>query len=358
MSNLRQFLPDLGFDGGFGAFREQTDIYPVLGVAIIDVEPERLRKLALKEEDELGGVSVGREHIIYPPLPIPDGRFSRSEETLDLLGVTDKHFGNVKVMILDTGLETDHPDFVSKNPTALPFEKGQKETRDFTGHGTHCAGLIAGPLKPSDQGPRYGVAPGAELVAGRVMSSDTGSADDNSLCAALTWAMQNGAVIVNMSFGGTVDFDDCYPQNSENMFARAFQAGILLVAAAGDDPEDAQYPVKYPANCPSVMAVGAVDGQLSPAAFSCAGINKDQLVDVVAPGVMIRSSFVGKTYKELSGTSMSAALVSGIAALWADTDSALRGDALWKAVVGSTRKLRLGKPVEVGAGLVQAPHLA
>jgi subtilisin len=357
LNNLRQFLPDLRFERGFRDFAEDAVVFPRLGVAILDVEAKRLRTLVKREAVELAGVSVSREHLMYTPTP-PEKIGFRIDDPLQMMGLTERHVGNaaVKVLVLDTGLETDHPDLTLQNPTTYPFVNGDADTTDRTGHGTHVTGLIGAAANPRE-GSRYSVAPGVSLIAGRVTERDTRSVDDETLARALTFAMEKGVTVVNMSFGTNVEFDEIYPEACENMFARALKADVFLVASAGNDPDDTVHPVEYPANCPSVMAVGAIDASLRPASFSSGGVNKDQNVDVVAPGVLIRSSFIGKKYKELSGTSMSAAYVSGVAALWADTASEPRGVALRDAVIGSVRKLRFGSPVEIGAGLVQAPPL-
>lgn len=357
LNNLRQFLPDLRFEKSFRNFADETVVFPRLGVAILNVEPDRFRMLVKRESVELGGVSVSPEHLMYTPAPV-DNVYFETDDPLQLIGVTEGHIGNsaVKVLVLDTGLETNHPDLEAQEAKAEPFVKNDPDTSDRTGHGTHVTGLIGATAAPRET-PRYSVAPGVSLVTGRVTEKETRSIDDETLGRALTWAMENSITVVNMSFGTNVDFDEMYPSACENMFARALKAGILLVASAGNDPDDTLHPVEYPANCPSVMAVGAVDASLRPASFSCGGVNNEQNVDVAAPGVLIRSSFIGKTYKKLSGTSMSAAYVSGVAALWADTSSKPRGTDLRDAIIGSVRKLRFGSPVEIGAGLVQAPRL-
>jgi len=355
LNNLRQFLPEIRFERSFRNLAEETVVFPLLGIAILNIEVGRLRKLVKTEGVELGGVSVSREHLMYTPTP-PEKVGFRIDDPLQLMGVTERHLGtsDVKVLVLDTGLEMDHPDLAPQNPTAFPFVQGDADTTDRTGHGTHVTGLIGAAANPLEA-PRYSVAPGVSLIAGRVTERDTRSVDDETLARALTFAIENGVTVVNMSFGTNVDFDEMYPEACENMFARALKADVCLVASAGNDPDDTLHPVEYPANCPSVMAVGSIDASLKPASFSCGGVNKDQNVDVVAPGVLIRSSFIGQTYRELSGTSMSAAYVSGVAALWADIPSKPRGAALRDAVIGSVRRLRFGSPVEVGAGLVQAP---
>ena len=134
--------------------------------------------------------------------------------------------------------------------------------------------------------------------------------------------------------------------------------GTLIVAAAGNDSSrpGLTNPVSHPANCPSIMAVAALDPALAIASFSNRGINPDGgQVDIAAPGVNVFSSWpMPARYRRLQGTSMATPHVAGIAALYAEADPAARGAALWQALAGAARRLSL-PGTDVGAGLVQAP---
>jgi subtilisin family serine protease len=114
--------------------------------------------------------------------------------------------------------------------------------------------------------------------------------------------------------------------------------------------------VSHPANCPSIFAVGAVDASLQVAPFSCGGlVEEGGQIDLVAPGVGIRSSWPGEEqYHSISGTSMATPFVAGIAALYAQAESQARGRALLNLVVQNARRLSQSSR-DVGAGLVQAP---
>jgi subtilisin family serine protease len=132
----------------------------------------------------------------------------------------------------------------------------------------------------------------------------------------------------------------------------ALNAGALIVAAAGND---GARPVGSPANCPSILAVAAVDSNLQRASFSCIGLNPNGgEVDIAAPGVAVYSSTRLPTrYASWNGTSMATPHVAGCAALWAQT-SGLRAKPLWNKLVATARAI--GLPAQpVGVGLVQAP---
>jgi subtilisin len=116
-------------------------------------------------------------------------------------------------------------------------------------------------------------------------------------------------------------------------------------------------PVGRPANCPSIMAVAAVDNRLGVAPFSCGGINPEGGgVDIAGPGVNVYSSWPMPTrYRSISGTSMATPHVSGIAALWLEArGSNTTAQGVWQLLVSNARRLPLPAR-DVGTGLVQAP---
>lgn len=138
---------------------------------------------------------------------------------------------------------------------------------------------------------------------------------------------------------------------------RALDRGTLIVAAAGNDsgrPASVQ-PVSHPANCPSIMAVAAVDAGSGVAAFSNGGINPDGVVDLAGPGVDVLSSWARPTlYRRINGTSMATPHVAGIAALLAEANPGVRGRDLGEPLIQTCRGM--GLPAQdAGAGLVQAP---
>ncbi len=115
-------------------------------------------------------------------------------------------------------------------------------------------------------------------------------------------------------------------------------------------------PVSYPANCPSILAVAAIDQDMQIGPFSSGGLVEDGgQVDVAAPGVAVRSSWPApQMYNMISGTSMATPFVSGIAALHAQADPGARGRVLLNLILQNTRRLALPSR-DVGAGLIQAP---
>jgi subtilisin family serine protease len=262
----------------------------------------------------------------------------------------------IRVAVLDTGCDLKHPDFAGRAITDRSFIPGEA-VQDANGHGTHCIGTSMGP-KTAPTGPRYGVAYDAEIYAGKVLS-DAGSGSDSQILGGIEWAIRNKCAVVSMSLGARTSPGQGFSRVFEAVAARAQDAGTLIIAAAGNDSNrpTSAVPVSHPANCPSIMAVAALDSSLKVARFSNRGINPSGgQIDIAAPGVDVYSSFPMATrYRRLSGTSMATPHVAGVAALLAQANPGARGAALWQLVTTRARRLALLSSADVGAGLVQAP---
>ena len=107
----------------------------------------------------------------------------------------------IKVAILDTGFDFTHPDFVGRPITHRSFITGET-TQDGHGHGTHCTGTSCGPLSPAPAIERYGIAYGAQIYIGKVLSN-AGSGADGGILAGINWAIANGCSIISMSLGAS-----------------------------------------------------------------------------------------------------------------------------------------------------------
>lgn len=262
----------------------------------------------------------------------------------------------IRIAILDTGFDLEHPDFQGRNVTARSFVEGES-AHDESGHGTHCAGIAAGPAAP-EGGPRYGVAADADLFIGKVLSN-RGHGTDGSVLEGIDWAVQNRCEVVSMSLGSPVQPGETYSTVFETVAQRALQAGTLIVAAAGNESRRPAHiaPVGHPANCPSILGVAAVDRALQVAPFSCGGLEPaGGEVDLAAPGVDIESAWpIPQRRHTISGTSMATPFVAGIAALHAEADARLRAAALGERLKRTARALD-APARDVGAGLVQAPQ--
>ena len=263
----------------------------------------------------------------------------------------------IKVAVLDTGFDLKHPDFAGRKIVAESFVDGEA-VDDLQGHGTHCAGTVAGPASSSVGAQRrYGVAPDASLYIGKVLSN-SGTGKEGDILAGMEWAIDEGCEIISMSLGRPTWIGERPDPVYEAIGEAALDAGSLIIAAAGNESyRDFNYiaPVGSPANAKSIMAVGAVDSRLNVATFSCGGLNPGGgEVDVSAPGVAVYSSFPRpRQVRVLNGTSMACPHVAGLAALWAQCDKSLRAQKLWDAVARSA--VEIGRRRDYGRGLAKAP---
>jgi subtilisin family serine protease len=265
----------------------------------------------------------------------------------------------IKVAVLDTGFDLQHPDFRGRAITSQSFVSGVS-VQDIHGHGTHCIGTALGPQLPSTGVRRYGVAFGAQIFVGKVFNNrqPRPSAATGNVIAGIEWAMTNGCRVVSMSLGVAINQKI---QQYETPIRRALEAGTLVVAAAGNNAERPQNPgfVEPPANADAAMAVAAIDNRLRIAEFSArssAQTGVGGLVNIAAPGVDVFSSLPVSRggHGLLNGTSMATPHVAGIAALWAQATGE-SGIALWNRLVQTVRPLSLAS-ADVGSGLVQAPQ--
>jgi subtilisin len=208
----------------------------------------------------------------------------------------------IKVFILDTGIDSDHPDLVANLKAGKSFVPSESSTEDFNGHGTHCAGTVAAAF--NGQGV-VGVAPYAYLHPVKVLSA-TGEGQWSWLIAAIDWVTEKkGPRILSMSLGG-----GGAPAALEQMADSAYDDGCLLVAAAGNSGPGNDT-VGQPASYDSVVAVSAIDSSDQIASFSSRGPE----VELAAPGVNVLSTTQGGGYGNKSGTSMACPHVAGAAAM-------------------------------------------
>jgi subtilisin len=262
----------------------------------------------------------------------------------------------VNLAVLDTGFYLAHPDFDGRKIISKSFIDNQSEN-DLNGHGTHCAGIAAGNLQLKTK-KRYGVAPDAHLFIGKVLSN-TGVGSDSSILAGMEWAILNNCKVISMSLGSLVSAGETYSTIYNNLAQKALKRGSLIIAAAGNESNreaGSIIPVGHPANCPSIMAVGALDTELKVANFSCGGFEDDGgQVDIAAPGFDIFSTWKHpKNHKFLNGTSMATPFVAGIAALLWEANPQASAAEIWMQLIQTAKRLNLNAS-DIGAGLVQAP---
>ncbi|MAZ49521.1 MAG: subtilase [Halobacteriovoraceae bacterium] len=234
----------------------------------------------------------------------------------------------IKIAVIDTGVDYNHEDLKNNimiNEAELngaegvdddgngyiddvygyDFANDDADPMDGHGHGTHCAGVIGA---EHNQIGIAGVMANVQILPVQFLSASGGGTLEGAL-KAIDYATSRGVNIMSNSWGGG--------GRSEALFEavqRAEQAGIVFVAAAGNESNDNDAKPVYPANykADNVISVGAMDGKGKKASFSNWG---EKTVHVFAPGVNIYSTVQGDRYKKMSGTSMACPHVSGIVGL-------------------------------------------
>jgi subtilisin family serine protease len=207
---------------------------------------------------------------------------------------------SIKVAVLDTGVDFNHPDLKDNIKAYVDFTGSPFGAQDKQGHGTHCAGIIA--AENNGVG-IIGVAPSVELYCAKVLG-DNGSGGFDSIIKGLDWAIAQGVDVISMSLGCGME----PPLEMHQAIQRASQAGIIMVAATGNENSR----VGWPAMFDEVIAVSAMSPDHQRANFSNYGIKNE----IMAPGVNILSTFKDGGYARLSGTSMATPMIAGSLALY------------------------------------------
>ncbi|MER5756558.1 S8 family serine peptidase [Streptomyces sp. NPDC002088] len=269
-------------------------------------------------------------------------------------GLTGK---GVTVAVLDTGVDLSHPDLADRVTATKSFIEGQ-EVADRHGHGTHVTSTVGGSGSASD-GKEKGVAPGANLVVGKVLS-DAGTGSESQIIAGMEWAARDEhAKVVSMSLGSDEASDGTDPM-AQAVNTLSQETGALFVIAAGNTGTPSS--IGSPGAADAALTVGAVDSADEAAYFTSAGPRYGDNAlkpDISAPGVSIlaaRSQLVSGSgyYTSMSGTSMATPHVAGVAALLAEEHPDWTGAQLKDALMSSSKQLD-ASVYELGTGRVSVP---
>jgi thermitase len=282
---------------------------------------------ALPQVEQVRALEVGQA-----PLPRPQREFSGMQSVgavgpgalihLPLARLSSRGDPAVKIAVLDTGVDLDHPELQGRIADRVDFVNiegldtagfvgdftGYDEVPDDeVGHGSHVAGIIAGRGLQMDEG----VAPECRLMAVRVLATMkdgdryVGAGVVGNINAGIKWAVDHGADVINMSLGirhtgGGLPHED--------VIRYALAHGVTVVAASGNDGTAERY---YPGALAGVLAVGAADDHGEVTGFTSFGAP----IAVTAPGLRVYSSFAHHGYAHASGTSQAAPFVAGLVGL-------------------------------------------
>ncbi|WP_422123922.1 S8 family peptidase [Planococcus sp. X10-3] len=318
-----------------GTGADVIEYYANVSAAYIKGNEETLAKLATQNGVEM----VEKDQFIAGKAQLPSWGLPHINADVSWeSGYTGK---GVKIGVIDSGI-SPHPDL--KIAGGVSIVEDNPSYYDVNGHGTHVAGII-GALDNSIG--VVGVAPEAELYAIRVFGHDN-SGYLSDVIGGIDWAITNEMDIINMSLGAAEG-----SELFQEVIRKAAANNILIIAAAGNagQANPAGDSVEYPARYEEVIAVSAVDNLSARAYFSSAG----PAVDLAAPGVAIRSTFLNDTYFDMTGTSMATPFVAGQAALVKEAYPGLTNEQV-KSLLGKNA-IDLGVPGTdpvYGAGLIQA----
>lgn len=231
------------------------------------------------------------------------------------------------IAVLDSGVDLDHPDLASKLLTSSDwdFVNDDMAADDDNGHGTHVAGIAAAATH-NDIG-IAGLGWDARILPLKVLDQE-GNGSELALAAAIQYAVEHGADVINMSLGG--DIPCRWPVDKQ--VDAAYAAGVVLVAAAGNDLGQTEI---FPANCEHVLGVAATDAGDRQASYSNYGTH----VSVAAPGSGIYSTRSGGSYYYGTGTSMATPHVAGLAALLLARYPAYTPDQIASAILDNAEDL-------------------
>ncbi|MFK4835513.1 S8 family serine peptidase [Microbacterium sp. ZW T2_14] len=268
------------------------------------------------------------------------------------------------VAVLDTGIDTTHPDLDDGVVIAEKDFTGSGSTKDQKGHGTHVASIVAGTGEASG-GANRGVAYGAKLLNGRVLNAE-GYGQESWIIDAMEWAAEEGADVINMSLGVQGDYTDGTDPGALAVDWISSRYDTLVVVAAGNDGNFGSTTVTTPGTAQSALTVGAVDEWNQLASFSSTGPrfgNAGVKPDVTAPGAWILAARAAGTRPDVpaddkyvydGGTSMAAPAVAGAAAILKAARPELDGEAL-KALLMGTAQPTVGNVWKEGAGKILIP---
>ncbi len=266
--------------------REVKRFHSVEGMAVelTDEEAARLRK-----SPRVRYLEPDRELQLLTSGPVATDARNRAGQTvpygigmLNARAVWPLGRGNaIKVGVIDTGIDITHPDLAAVYKGGHDFANRDDIPEDQQGHGTHVAGTIA--AIDNDFGV-VGVAPNVELYALKVFGA-SGGARTADVILAVDWAIANGLKVINLSLGS-----EERSALEEAAFQRAYDAGVIAIAASGNSYETRPPGfVDFPAGYSTVLAVGAIDESSRIAGFSQRGSD----LELVAPGVGVLSSVIG-----------------------------------------------------------------
>lgn len=323
----------------------KDDFYPFINVVSAELPSNAIE--GLQKNPKISYIEPDLIATAHGHSPSAGGEYSTvwgvDHIDADLVHASGQDGTNVKVVVIDTGINYFHQDLEANYKGGIDYVNDDNYPYDDHGHGSHVSGTIAG---VSDNGGIIGVAPAVDLYGVKVLNS-SGSGYYSDVISGIQWAAVNDMDIANLSLGGGYSTSLC------NAVTAATISGVLIIASAGNsgNPPGKGTNTGYPATCQDAIAVAATKQNDSRASFSSTG----QAVEISGPGVGVYSSVLGNSYASWSGTSMAAPHVSGVAALVKDANPNLTPQELRIILQETANGFDTGRDNLYGFGLVNGP---
>jgi len=251
-------------------------------------------------------------------------RTDQRDLPLDQLYTYDTNTSNVNVYIIDTGIRQSHAEFAGRALSGVSTVNDRNGTNDCNGHGTHVAGTVGSAT--------YGIAKQATLYAVRVLDCQ-GSGSLSGVIAGIDWVTNNhvAPAVANLSLGGGAS------RSLDNAVRNSIAAGVTYTVAAGNDNVDAC--TQSPSRVDEALTIGASTATDRRSSFS----NWGACIDVFAPGSSITSTWSSsdRAINTISGTSMAAPLVAGVAAVYLANNPNASTSNVFAAVIANASTGRL-----------------
>jgi thermitase len=319
-----------------------VDWMPQIAVAKIERNPNfvsassDMSAVSFIEND----VTVTGEHVVSDAA-FNDSQMGYGQNVTNVKAAWNVTTGSAStiVAVVDTGINSNHTEFAGRLVAGYDFVNNDNDPSDDHGHGTHVAGIIAAGL--NGQG-TVGMCPDCSIMAVKVLNNKN-AGTWSTVAKGILFAVDNGAKVINLSLGAAVS-----SATLESAVAYAHSKNVVVVAAAGNSNSAVPF---YPAAIESVIAVAASDSNDGRWMMSNYGAH----IDVAAPGSMIYSTYNNGDYATMSGTSMAAPFVSGLAALVISRNPALTADEVSALISNNATDLGdAGKDVYFGNGRIDA----
>lgn len=335
---LIRFDPSRSIEAELAAWRARPDVESAEADWVV-------RAATIPNDSYFGQQWAHRNTGQYPAYGTSDCDID-SEQAWDIsTGSSD-----VVIAIIDTGVDLNHPDLQSKIVPGYDFVNNDANADDDHMHGTACASLAA--ASTNNASGMAGVDWNARIMPLKALD-DEGYGSTSDIIASVNWARTNGADVISMSLGG-----GSYSSTFNTAINNAFSAGIVVVSATGNDNESS---ISYPAGYANSMAVGALspcNERKTPS--SCDGewwwgSNYGTGIDVMAPGVLLRSATINGYILNMNGTSGATPHVAGVAGLIRAVNPTLDAAAIRTIIRDSAYDIGdIGYDLQTGYGRLNA----